>query len=439
MQRTPAPTDSLPAAVDVAVVGAGTAGAAAAAFCAAAGLDTLCVDRGPLDGAGAHWVNGVPGWAFDRAGLARPTGAEHRGGDLPFHLVAGWGPARIVIEDHGVLEVDMRHLVARLQTLARQRGARLVADTAVHGVDGDRLETSRGSVRARWIVDAAGLAGPRLLGQPSVAPRHLCAAAQQVRAITDRAGAAAFFAAHRVPPGQVLCFAGVAGGFSILNVRAEGDHVSLLTGSVPSDGHPSGKAILETFAREQAWIGAPLFGGARAIPLRRPFDRLTDGRVALLGDAAAQVFPAHGSGIAAGILAARTLADTLGTGGSLHDYAATWQRTWGGLLASYDLFRRFSQGLSVAELTRMMERGLLDPALARFGMMQRPPRLPGLATLPGKAAALAREPALAARLLDVAARMVAVRALYARYPRDPRRLGTWSRQVARIFGEAADL
>ena len=59
--------------VDVVVVGAGTAGAAAAAFCAERGLKTICVERAPLDRAGAAWVNGVPAWAFSRAGLAQPV------------------------------------------------------------------------------------------------------------------------------------------------------------------------------------------------------------------------------------------------------------------------------------------------------------------------------------------------------------------------------
>jgi flavin-dependent dehydrogenase len=429
---------SLPDHVDVAVVGAGTAGAASAAFCAAAGLRTLCVDRGPLERAGARWVNGVPAWAFDQAGLAPPSGDERRGGDIPFHLIAGWGPRRLLIEDHGVLEVDMRHLVSRLQRLARERGACLAGEIAVTGVSDAGLETASGPVRARWVIDAGGLAGPRLLGQPKVAPRDLCAAAQQVREVTDPGVARAFFEAHGVAPGEVLCFTGVAGGYSIVNVRIDGDAVSLLTGTIPADGHASGKALLEKFVREQPWIGRQLFGGARAVPLRRPFDRLTDGRVALLGDAGCQVFPAHGSGIAAGILAARVLADALAETGDLHDYAVRWQRTWGGLMASYDLFRRFSQRLEAAELERLMARGVMDADTVRYGMMQVHPQLPPLADLLGKLAALASEPALSARLLGVLGRMAAARALYARYPRDPRRQPAWSRRIARVFGELPD-
>ena len=87
-------------------------------------------------------------------------------------------------------------------------------------------------------------------------------------------------------------------------------------------------------------IGPRVFGGSGAIPLRRTHDRLAGDRVALLGDAACQVFPAHGSGVAAGLLAARLLADTLAAGGPIGDYAVAWQRRHGGVSAFFDDFRR---------------------------------------------------------------------------------------------------
>ena len=430
----------LPESIDVAIVGAGTAGAAAAALCAERGLRTVCIDRGPLARAGATWINGVPAWTFARAGIAAPAGAELRGGAQRFRLMAGWGPRHVIIDDHGVLEVDMRLLVARLQDLARYRGATLVGDTAVHGVDAQgRLLTSRGAIAARLTVDASGLTGARLLRQPRVPAAQLCAAAQEVRGLADAAGMRAFFAAHGAGVDETLCFAGIAGGFSVLNVRCDGDQVSLLTGSIPALGQASGKAILERFVAQQRWIGDRVFGGARAIPLRRPFDRLasSDGRIALLGDAAGQVFPAHGSGIGAGIVAARWLADALADGRGAAGYAFAWQRQFGGLLASYDLFRRFSSTLTVEDLECLIEHGLMDAGLVRHALVQAHAYLP-LAAVPGKLAALPRAPRLAVRLGAVVVRMLAVRALYARYPSDAAKLPLWSRRVARVFGEPAD-
>ena len=56
-------------------------------------------------------------------------------------------------------------------------------------------------------------------------------------------------------------------------------------------------------------------------------------------------------------------------------YELRFLRRWGGLLAGYDVFRRFSQGLEVADLARLMELGLLDADGSRAGAAQRWPAL----------------------------------------------------------------
>lgn len=426
------------ATYDVVVVGAGTAGAATAALCAERGLRVRCLDRRPLTDAGARWINGVPEQAFLDAGLALPRAPEIRGRGDGFHLIAGWGPRRLTIADHGVLEVDMRLLVARLHERARRAGVELTGGVEVTGMDARGVRTSRGVVPARYVVDASGLSGVRLLQQPRVAPAHLCTAAQAVREVRDTAAALAFFARHQVPVGEVACFTGVAGGFSIVNVRTDGQRVSILTGSIPATGQPGGKALLDRFVAEQSWIGPSLFGGARAIPLRRPYDRLASDRIALIGDAACQVFSAHGSGIGVGLVAARMLADALASGAGPQGYAVAWQRRYGGLLATYDLFRRFSQTLTAADLERMMDSGLMDADMARFGMAQTMPKMtpPALAS---KVRALARAPDLAWRMAATALRIPVVGGLYSRYPDNPAQLPRWSKLVAKLFAEPADI
>ena len=349
-----------------------------------------------------------------------------------FHLVTASG--RVTIKDHDVIDVDMRALVALLQQQAAAAGATLVGDTTVRGRDGDTLVTDRGRVRARWLVDASGLTGARLLDQPTVGVRHLCAAAQAVHEVTDRAAAQAWFADQGIAPGEVCARLGVAGGFSVLNVRLHhgGDTVGILTGSIPSLGFPSGKAILDDLVRGQPWIGARVFGGSGAIPLRRPYDRLATDHVALLGDAACQVFPAHGSGIGAGILAAKLLSDTLARGGTMRDYEVAWHRRWGGLFAAYDAFRRWNQELDPALLDVLMEVGVIDATFARAGLDQTMPKL-SLGALAPKARALGRRRALLPGLAKVAARVGLVHALSAIYPRDARAQAPWSRGMARVL------
>ena len=433
----------VPSQADVVVVGAGATGAACAAFLAEAGMDVVCVERRALAQAGARWVNGVPRAAFQQAGVALPEPPEHRGGPSPFHLVlprelvCARGPAATIME-HDVIHVDMRHLVARLQARAAKAGVRFLPEVAVHGWAQGQAETAlatdAGELRARIFVDASGLTGARLLEQPAVARADLCAAAQAVHELADRAAALAFLAEVGGRPGESVGFVGVAGGFSVLNVYVdhELETVSILTGSIPALGHPSGKAMLERFVREHAWVGPPCFGGSAAIPLRRPYERLTSERVALLGDAGCQVFSAHGSGVGAGLIAARALADTLARGGTLRQWEVAWQRQHGALLGAFDALRRFTQQLDGASVARLFASGLMEPELMKAGLNQEQPQLTlrALRTqVPALWRALRDEPALATAMLSAAARSRMVAALYARYPAEPRQVPAWSRAV----------
>ncbi len=424
---------------DVAIVGAGTAGAGAAWQCARRGMRVICLDARPLEQAGARWVNGVASWLLDAAEIPLPTGDELRGEDGPFHLIAGYGLERVIIQERGVLELDMRLLVARLQAMASEAGAELRGDVRVTGRSGDRLDTSDGPIHADVFVDASGLAGARLAATPTVAREHICTAAQAVHAVDDLPAARAFFEHHAVPEGETLCFTGVAGGYSIINARLEHDAISILTGSIPADGHASGRTLLDRFLAEHPWIGAEQFGGARAIPIRRPFDRLAHGRVALLGDAGCQVFSAHGSGIGIGLLAGRMLAEALARGEGLVGYERRFLREHGGILAAYDIFRRHSQRMTAEDLATLMRVGLLDGESARAGTAQRWPEFE-LRTATAKLEALVHAPRHALALATVGARMAAVAGLYRAYPDTPKRLRPWSRAVARVVGDpVADL
>lgn len=416
---------------DLAVLGCGTAGAAVAAFAASRGLKVVALDRSPLERAGAHWVNGVPRWAYQQSPLGEPTGAELRGGDQPFHLVAGWEGPRLVLEQHGVLEIDMRALVARLQRLALEGDAELRGGEKVLGVEGRRVVLEGGAVEAEVVVDATGLAGLKLLGDPGVSRSDLCVAAQEVREVADRQAAAAFFEAHGVPPGETLCFTGIAGGFSIVNVALHGDELAILTGSIPALGHPSGPQLIERFAAEQRWVGAKRFGGSRAIPLRRPLDELVRGNHARIGDAACQVFCAHGSGIGVQLVGAAGLAEHLATGGGLQGWATWFMRTWGGRLAASDQFARFSRSLSVDETGGLIRRGLMPASVAAAELGQRE-AVPRPRELMRMGLGAPRSARVLKRLAPVGVRMARLRRLYGQYPHDAAQLPAWAARAERV-------
>lgn len=416
---------------EVVVVGGGTAGAAVAWQCARRGLDVLVLERAELQDAGARWVNGVPAWAFDAAGLARPRAPECLAAGVPFHMRAGFTSQGVTLRDHDLLEVDMRALGARLIRMARRAGARFER-ARVQSWDGRTLETDRGAVRVeRVAVDASGLTGARLLDQDPVAPSDLCVAAQHVRDVRDVQAAQAFFHGHGVPPGELLCFTGVAGGYSIINVRLDGDELAILTGSVPAEGHPSGKVLLDRFAHDHPWVGDARFGGHRALPLCGPLSCVGVERTVAVGDAARMVHPAHGSGIAQQLLASWLLGEVLGRGGTPWDFNTRWQRSRAGALAGAEVFRRFTQTLSVDQVGELMASGVMGPGISRRTLTQRRPR-PERADLRGMVAGLSRSPSVLGQLGPVLARMQAVEAHHALYPSTPRGLARWERVRARL-------
>jgi len=455
--------------LDCVVVGAGTAGSAAAYHLARAGFRVALLEGRALTEAGACWVNGVPPWIFDRAGIAKPRHPERRGNGFPIILQGKNGEGRVKLAESPVWNVDTRLLVARLQDLARKSGAMLFERVRIQHLDleSDRpvslnveAPTPEGTqtkicFRARLFVDATGLSGavrhlvPEISRHTPPVPRsHLCLAAQEVSAVKDQAGARAFLEKNSLRPGESLSFTGLSGGFSALMVTLSKnlEEVELLAGAIAEGPHLKGPELLKKTKMENPWIGETLFGGAGQIPLRRPYDRLAAPGIALVGDAACQVFPAHGSGTGIGMVAARILADSVKGRPDPGSLEATWayqsafQREYGGLLASYDVFRRLSQSLSEDEVETLIASGLLTENGCRAGLIEEMPRLSPsdlLATLRGVVVA----PRLAFRLLPALARMPLVASRYRRYPLEPDldRLKSWSRSVARLFGETPDL
>jgi len=385
--------------IDVAIVGAGTAGAAAAWQLARRGLRVVAVDRLPLDRTGARWSNGVSLRAYDRAGLPRPTGDEDRGGPA-MHLIAGWGPTSVRVESD-LREIDMRALGQRLIHLAMEAGARIAGDVEVTGwTEEEGLQTRLGPLRARWYVDASGMHGVPWLSHPRVPKAQMCTAAQQTRRLRDRGAARDWFDRFGVPEGEVACFTSVAGGYSIVNVRYHGDEMAILTGSMPADGVPAGPALLRRFVEEHSdWIGQPLWGGARAIPLALPLRDLHEGPWIRFGDAAGMVYAAHGSGIGPQLVGSQLLGRTLASGGTAADFSRRWHATEGRELRRAHAFHRFSRTIDSEDLGRLVRAGLMHPELVRSGLEQRRPRVQA-----DVVAALARGLVRDPRALGVASR-----------------------------------
>lgn len=458
---------------DAVVVGGGTAGMNAAVQLARVGLSVALLEQRQMGRGGARWCNGVVPWQFERAGLAVPTAPEVRSAGGTTHMVAPDGRNGFALTDSPTLEVDMRLLNDRLLGEARELGVRLFDRAGLPNaeLDGPRIASVTATAApegaaaptahrfdAPLFVDASGRAGVLRRQSPTLArwctdvePGQMCSAAQFTYAIRDRDGAAAFLDRHGAEPGDTVDWLGFAGGFSalVISVDESLDEVGILTGTLASDEWGSGDSILDTALARHPWIGEPLFGGSGLIPLRRPYARFTAPGLALVGDAASQVFPAHGSGIGIGLIAGRMLAEAVerdgatradddgdpGSEQTVWDYQSSFMREHGGTLAAYDALRRLSSRLGTPGVLRMFRAGLFSEATAGAGLDQTwaPPERPVLLR---QARALAGDPGLAARVLPYLARAAAAHPLYARYPEaaDERDLRRWARTTDAVLG-----
>ncbi|MBW1810392.1 MAG: NAD(P)/FAD-dependent oxidoreductase [Deltaproteobacteria bacterium] len=454
-----------PKEYDVVVVGAGTAGSACALFMAQSGYRVALIEKRPLTQAGAHWINGVPSWMFLQAGLTIPEPPEDHGTARTFVLTGKNEKDRLVISPSPIMSVNVELLVARLHKLARRAGVelfdrvfikdlRLNSGRPVSLTTERRLKQGRPSqltFKARLFVDASGLAGalrklvpPLSRHCPAVGSQHLCSAAQEICAVKDRAGAAAFLEKHDLGPADNYSRIGVDGGFSTLTIMlgANLETVDLLTGGIADGNHLSGPELMQQLKEAQPWIGQRIFGGAGLVPLRRAYDRLVAPGLALVGDCACQVFSAHGSGTGAGLLAARALTEAVaghddpGHELSLLTYQANYQREFGAVCAACDVFRRYAQSLSCTDIESLLSSGIMSADIYRAGLDQAIP-LPKMTDILIALRGIARVPRLA-ELVPLFARMSAIFALYRRFPRLKQPAQSYTRVLQQLAGKPAE-
>lgn len=403
-------------------------------------------------------------WQYARAGVAPPGPDEvqERSGRT---LLLGPGDVGPVSFHGPTVHADMRRLNDRLVDLCRAEGvafldrARDLVPVLVDGRvrsldlvaavpgDGDPVPSR---LEATMFVDASGRRGvlrsqvPELAEWcPPVGRELLCTASQHSFDVADRDGALRFLESRGALPGDTVTWVGLDGGFSALAiaVSSDTDEVSILTGTIASGRWGTGRSILDRLLTEQPWVGPARYGGDGLIPLRRPYPRLGAAGVALVGDAACQVFPAHGSGIGVGMIAGTILAEQVGgrsdpgSGQALWSYQHAYHRELGGTLGAYDTFRRCSSAIGSDGVRRMFDCGLFTPEMAGGGLDQRWRSLESNEAV-AALAAFRRDPGLAGLLLPWLARCAVAERLGATSPEepDPAALRRWDRRLARVVG-----
>jgi len=446
---------------DAVVVGAGTAGANAAFQLASRGLSVVLLEHRAASRGGAQWHNGVLDWQFQRAGLSPPSPPERAATGGVTHLFGPDGTHGVTVHDSPVVRADMGLLGTRLRALAVDAGVELLDRIGSLTVDirGSRIEAldvragendRPGRLEATLFVDATGRRGVLRRQSPvlhrwcpQVRGDELCTASDHHLRVGDRDGAERFLERHGAKPGEGVTIVGLEGGFSTraVTVSEDLDTAAILVGCLANGHHSSGPRMLQSARVEEPWLGDPISGGSGVIPLRRPYARFTAPGLALVGDAACQVFPGHGSGIGLGLMAGRMLADAVadapdpGNEHVLWRYQAAFQHEHGGLLAAFDAFRRMSSVLGGDGVARMIRAGLLTEEMTRGGLDQRW-ATPPPSGMPTMAAKLATVPGVAAKMLPMLARGQALQRMGARHPRTPDdvALARWDNTVARLLG-----
>ena len=388
---------------DAVVIGAGSAGSAAAWMLAQAGLNVVLIDERDQAAPYACWNNEIPPWMFERAGIdyRSMSGISMLTG--PFTVVGRNSVARITVEENPLCVVDMRALIANLQAAARACGVEIVARTRAIGFefDGERpvmLHTeaaarpkrgTRLNLRARLFVDASGIRGavrnrtPALMQVcPDVDSSDTCTAAKELCMVKDGARAQRFLDRYGLRPGETLTFAGIDGGYSLVCIFIHPDlqRVELGCKTMADGKHSTGADWLSRVKEQEPWIGKCIFGGQGRIPMRKPYSRIVAPGVALIGDAACQVYSINGSGVGLGLVAARLLSDAVsnapdpGALETLTAYQTSVEKEFGLRLRLVDIVRRALQSLLEDEVELLIGSGLIQATMLRSVLMQTLPQ-----------------------------------------------------------------
>ena len=147
---------------DVAIVGAGPAGATCAAVCAQAGWRTLLIEKGrfPRDKVCGDCLNPACWPILERLGVAERIRAQPHAQLAEITFASPRGRTLrlpLTVSDRGEIAIPRRLFDAILLDRARELGAEVQEDAPLTAVErGWRLQTTRGEFSARLLVAADG-------------------------------------------------------------------------------------------------------------------------------------------------------------------------------------------------------------------------------------------------------------------------------------------
>jgi len=437
---------------DLIVVGAGCAGCVAAQRSAQRGFKTLVLDRQPMDNLGHTWVNGVERTVFDRVGIAMPSGEETMPSPLSSRLLGPSGTHYIETTSNPTIEVRMSVFARRLLADATEAGAKFREATLVARplMEGDRVAgvvTASGEeIPARVVVDASGWEAVlrHELPETSPIPRefeegYMVTAWREQRRFGPEE-AAEVSRKLDIPPDINISRVGWRGGYSVLMLHWDPreNELDILVGFSQAESTESAGEYVRNFFTEKGLGGERLYGGGGLIPVRRSLDVLVDHGILLAGDSACMVIPAHGSGVAssliAGDLAARTIARCLREDDTsrenLWEYAASYQRGRGALMAYFDVTRGLTDNFDQSDMDKLVG-FVMTPGDVEAGLRAEPLGIDFKDAM--RRLRSLRHPVFTARFAWLASAALSLKKAYEDYPEryDPHLLEEWREQVAK--------
>jgi geranylgeranyl reductase family protein len=367
---------AVPAATDVLVVGAGPAGAAAAAWAARAGRDVVLADAAvfPRDKTCGDGLTPRAIAELDRLGLGDWVRSRARNRGL---RAAGFGQELLLpwpggsLPDHGGA-VPRTELDARIRDVALAEGAAPLDGARAVDVErsGDRVRAvvltgpdgQRRTVRCERLVVADGARSPlgRVLGRQWHRDTAYGVAARGY--VRSARGDDEWISSHlelRGAGGELL--SGYGWVFPLGGDRVNVGVGTLATARRPADVRLRGLLDLYAAARREDWrLDGPVTAPASALlPMGGAVSGVAGPNWALVGDAAGCVNPLNGEGIDYGLETGRMAAALLGE--------ADWSHAWPALLR-----RHYGEAFSIARrLAGLLTLPRLLPAAGPVGMRSR--------------------------------------------------------------------
>jgi len=433
---------------DVAVVGAGTAGAYAAYLMARSGLSVLLIDSKPRERVGDKVCGDAIGaHHFEELGLSPPSGPEDEGTFPGVKVISPDEEHSFVVRGEGYA-INRLAFGQRLLKMAEDAGAEfwgstsalspLVEGSSVVGVRVSR-RGERVDVRARITVDATGASASLRTKLP------------ESWWVSERPDPSDFNAAYREiieldePVDEVYACVYLnpevaPGGYWWLFPKRGGEEVNLGIGVQVGRGNP--RVNYERYVRPRVG-GRAVHSGGGLVPTRRTVSCFVWNGFMAVGDVLPAANPIHGGGIGPSMLSARAAAQTaveaLETGSpsleNLWPYHRRYHEVYGAKQASLDVLRMYLQRMTPEDLNFIIGRGLVTgdevDRIGRAGVVS-----PALVSRIVSAAV--RRPFLMLKLKKMKEYMDRAAELYMRFPETPEDFPRWREEERSLFAEYSE-